>query len=137
MKLFTFLALTTFCIVSAASAEEEVNLQDKTEKHIILNGNKKIGSIVVQSKFIGEPILQSTQLSVVVSCEVGYTVSKQAKKNTLETYDYGANGKLSDWNSKTKQLSVFHRTGVIEDGEPFIDKSMIWALDFSKACVKK
>lgn len=118
-------------------AASKVNLEDKKEVFKILNQEKTVGTVNVESKFIGTPIIESTKITFSIECEKEYKLNAKLKKqDSFAAYDYGANGKLATFNVDSSELTIFYRTATIADGSPVIDKEKTFVIDLSKACTK-
>lgn len=133
------LILIIICMfASQAYAKEEVNLDDKTDSYKIMEQGKKIGDVTISARFVGEAILESTEIKISIQCAASYKLDEKFKKNQkMMVYDYGAKGKLSEWNSATNTLKIFYRTAKNVDEAPVIEKSVTLNVDLAKACKKK
>lgn len=136
MKYF-FILCMLFAVQVSYASPEAVNEKDKKDSYSIIDSSQNVGKILVQSKFVGDPILESTKISVQVRCSENYKLNPKKKFQSIQVYDYGKNGILSKWDDKNKTLTVYYRTGVVNtNGEPVIDKSMTWTLPLADACTK-
>lgn len=136
MKLLFFLSIGF--VLTAAHAAPDVNSDDKKDQYQIIVDGKTLGEVIVSSVFVGQPVIESTKIEVTVNCSAGYKLnSRIEQKQSFKTYDYGAGGKLSQWDAKKNELTIFHRTALIKDGSPVIHEEKTIVSPLVTACVKK
>lgn len=130
--------LLFFLFSSFGSAKEEVNDKDKKETHKIIIKDTEVGSVTVNSHFTGDGVMETTEIKFTVQCAAGYKLNPKFTKNTiLHTYDYGANGKLTTWDSENHIVTIHYRTAKIQDdGRPSFDKSKTLEVPVKDACTK-
>ena len=91
-----------FAVQVSYASPEAVNEKDKKDSYSIIDSSQNVGKILVQSKFVGDPILESTKISVQVRCSENYKLNPKKKFQSIQVYDYGKNGILSKWDDKNK-----------------------------------
>lgn len=133
------LVVCTLLVSSFALAKESMNAKNKSDSYKIMSNGLVIGTVTVATKYTGEPMMEGTTIRAEIKCSAGYKLNpKYNKPNEFAAYDYGANGKLSEFNAKKNQLTIFHRSASVnDDGKPEIDESMEMVIDISQACLKK
>jgi hypothetical protein len=112
MRIIPF--ILTLCFASSSlAADFKVNRDDKMDSYG-LGGKAKVGVVMVESTFVGDPVISPVSITVSVTCsKTG--ISKQVA--SLSAFDYGSEGdrkKLSEFDDSTQMLRVFYVSGVAD-----------------------
>jgi hypothetical protein len=113
MRIIPF--ILTLCFASSAfAADFKVNRDDKRDSYD-LGGKAKVGVVMVESAFVGDPVISPVAITVSITC-LRTGTSKQVA--SLSAFDYGSEGdrqRLSQFDESAQTLKVFYVSGVPDE----------------------